>query len=633
MADYVATNSPPPVDLAPYATRAYADAVASNAQASAESAIPSLEGYATQQDVVDYFDARFAQGVVIEAETTRLATPNGLTWQDATGVVWQVELVYGWAGTVWTNSQDYSAASTGFTYQVVFSPDGSGAYTNASWGALRYTELGWLWEPDDSADIYNGIGTGNTNVFEVGAMEYATGHWYSANLAYGPIGTASTNAIRRVAYTDETTLPGNYAAVSNAAMNARSMTDLNVRGAPQGEWSYFLVNDESVVWVGDHEDPTDDGWYGSVHISPLAGGYYGLSTGWGDITNFMLHGEDYSATLNVGGETYYIQGFVGALAQVSQIPDVPSWALQEEKPTYSATEVGAAPATVTNDLADLRTESALVYRLYSGSNVVAEVTNYNSQVHAPSLRLMQLNESNEYVTVWTETNGLARTLRDATNYTDRAIADYAAPRAWSRTTSGLGAEAPANTTWISTPTTVIAGGFEYAKFVDTYGEVWVLTSNGMAAEFNPDTNAYFRITADDGTPVFSVEKTDAQLVGANAAGITVSESTITIPVPVVSSTEPTMYWRASLSSGDWADESSPPTGATVTWSGTAGTWVCTVAFTGSRPPMLFFKFNFLQEGAVVIRNNATTDLSSGIWVNGTKFVPSVSGNNLIWTKQ
>ena len=285
------------------------------------------------------------------------------------------------------------------------------------------------------------------------------------------------------------------------------------------------------------------------------------------------------------------------------------------------------------DIADLRTESAIVYRLYSGSNVVAEVTNYNSQVHAPELRLMQLNESNEYVTVWTETNGLSRTLAAATNYTDDAISSRAAPRAWSGTTSGLGAEAPSNTTWISTPTTVIAGGFEYAKFVDTYGEVWVLTSNGMAAEFNPDTNAYFRITADDGTPIFSVEKSDAQLVGANASGITVGETTVTMQVPVVSATSPTMYWRESLTSGAWLDEMFPPMGATVSWSGTAGSWVCTVSFSGTRPSSMFFKFNFLQEGGVVIRNNATTDLSSGIYVNGTKFVPTVSGSNLIWTKQ
>ena len=301
-------------------------------------------------------------------------------------------------------------------------------------------------------------------------------------------------------------------------------------------------------------------------------------------------------------------------------------------------DIPAAPdlAPIEQDIADLRTESALVYRLYSGSNVVAEVTNYNSQVHAPELRLMQLNESNEYVTVWTETNGLARTLKRANEYTDDAtgaVARAAAPRAWSRTTSGLGAEAPSNTTWISTPTTVIAGGFEYAKFVDTYGEVWVLTSNGMAAEFNPDTNAYFRITADDGTPVFSIEKSDAQLVGANAAGITVGESSITIPVPVVSSTAPTMYWSLDITTGVWADESSPPTGATVTWSGTAGSWICTVSFSGTRPSSMFFKFNFLQEGGVVIRNNATTDLSQGIIVNGHFYVPSESGNNLIWTRQ
>ena len=293
----------------------------------------------------------------------------------------------------------------------------------------------------------------------------------------------------------------------------------------------------------------------------------------------------------------------------------------------------SALQSVSNIAEDVRTESALVYRLYSGSNVVAEVTNYNSAVHAPSLRLMQLNESNEYVTVWTETNGLARTFRDATNYTDGAIAAYAAPRAWSRTTSGLGSDAPANTTWISTPRTVIAGGLEYAKIVDTYGEVWVLTSNGMAAEFNPDTNAYFRITADDGTPVFSIEKSDAQVVGAYAEGITASANSVTIPVPVVSAEAPTMYWRNQLDSGDWSDQTTPPTGATVTWSGTAGSWVCTVTFSGTRPPLMFFKFSFIQEGGVVIRNNATTDLSSGIWVNGTKFVPTVSGNNLIWTKQ
>ena len=324
---------------------------------------------------------------------------------------------------------------------------------------------------------------------------------------------------------------------------------------------------------------------------------------------------------------------VGDLALRSDIPDMDDYATKDDAESAARSAASAAVDPVSNLVETVRTESSLVYRLYSGSNVVAEVTNYNSQVHAPALRLMQLNESNEYVTVWTETNGLARTLREATNYTDRAIADYAAPRAWSRTTSGLGAEAPADTTWISTPTTVIAGGLEYAKVVDAYGEVWVLSSNGMAAEFNPDTNAYFRITADDGTPIFSIEKSDAMVVGANAAGITVGESSIVIPVPVVSPDPPTMYWRQHLDSGDWADESSPPAGATVTWTGEAGARVCTISFSGTRPSSLFFKFTFLQPGGVMIRNNATTDLSSGIWVNGTKYVPVANGSTLTWQAQ
>ena len=189
-----------------------------------------------------------------------------------------------------------------------------------------------------------------------------------------------------------------------------------------------------------------------------------------------FYGLTYGDTIRVQrGQT----NLVGRVALTNDIPaetdpTVPEWAKDPTPPSYSASDVGAAPASLVQAVTNIQVESTLVYRLYSGSNVVAEVTNYNSQAHAPSLRLMQLNESNEYVTVWTETNGLARTLSSATEYTDgatNALREVYAPRAWSRTTSGLGAEAPTNTTWISTPTTVIAGGLEYAKVVDAYGEV------------------------------------------------------------------------------------------------------------------------------------------------------------------
>ena len=616
-ANYFSTNYTPP-DLSSYASRSYADAAASNAQATAIAAIPSLAGYATQNYAQNAAESAastalsaaqsYARDLSWAASegNTRLVSIDGTIWQDATGTVWQVFYVYGWGGTVIN-------LSTSDTAPIAFHPTTgtppaeyvSNLWWTAGGGTNIYIDVDadtfFIESPATGSSTYNADGDPPLSATNI---TFTTPQYYYS-LYYRPVALA-TNPVDRVIYEsggDQSAVPGNYAAVSNAAMSAAAQTNDFLRltgGFMQGPIVFPYFED-----------------YGP-RISVWHPGALSFDSTYPDCSN--LH-----AVLDISRVPTDGNGF--GTAEIAFLSDIPS------PPDLTPYATKSALQSVSNIAEDVRTESEIVYRLYSGSNVVAEVTNYNSQVHAPSLRLMQLNESNEYVTVWTETNGLARTFRDATNYTDGAIAAYAAPRAWSRTTSGLGSDAPANTTWISTPRTVIAGGLEYAKIVDTYGEVWVLTSNGMAMDFNPDTNAYFRITADDGTPVFSIEKSDAQVLGAYAEGITVGANSVTMPVPVVSAEAPTMYWRNQLDSGDWSDQTTPPTGATVTWSGTAGSWVCTVTFSGTRPPLMFFKFSFIQEGGVVIRNNATTDLSSGIWVNGTKFVPTVSGNNLIWTKQ
>ena len=597
--------------LAGYATEAYATDAAAGARSAAEAYARSLSWGAS-------------------AGNTRLVTLDGSTWQDATGTVWQVSYIYGWSGTA-IDLQTSAARPITYYYagKTITAPSTTSPtdYWSAGAGTNLYFDadmaLSWeLWMTNDYHGATNGCWNAEgtpppqstaTNLTFNTAFELYT-------LFYQPVALA-TNPVDRVLY------------ASDAAAAERALSYGTPTRWTDATGCVWEVSDALGGWTSTTSSVQFTSW-------DLALSEYDL---WK--IYFKVDGVDAEGYADnpTGQTSYTLEG--GSGWQYSDTYEYGDFAVTFVRPTIpggSTNLVGRVAltndlpdtASITNDLADLRTESALVYRLYSGSNVVAEVTNYNSQVHAPSLRLLQLNESNEYITVWTETNGLARTLAAATNYADNAIAGRAAPRAWSRTTSGLGAEAPSNTTWISTPTTVIAGGFEYSKFVDTYGEVWVLSSNGMAAEFNPDTNAYFRITADDGTPVFSVEKSDAQLVGANASGITVGESSITIPVPVVSSTAPTMYWRYSLSSGDWADETTVnPSYMAVDWTGGPGTWVCTISFDGTRPSSMFFKFNFLQEGGVVIRNNATTDLSSGIWVNGVKFVPSVSGNNLIWTRQ
>jgi hypothetical protein len=363
-------------------------------------------------------------------------------------------------------------------------------------------------------------------------------------------------------------------------------------------------------------------------------------TGQEDATSLTMQGEYGTITLHRAFTT----NLVGRVALTNDIPaippetdpTVPNWAKAANKPTYTAPEVGAAPSSVVGELEELRTESALVYRLYQGSNVVAEVTNYNSQVHAPELRLMQLNESNEYVTVWTETNGLARTLSKANEYTDAAITNRAAPRAWSKTTAGMGVEAPSNTTWLSTARTVIAGGLEYEKHVTAAGAIWLLESNGMTADFHAQTNntAFIDLSNADGTPIFRVEKTDSYLVGVHVDSVTVDGDALVCGVGVVATNHPLVRVKAQLESGEWAKEEDgiPASLATVTWSGTAGAWTCRIAKnTGCNT--LFAQMEYLQEGGTKIVNSAPMDISQGIIVNGVKYVPVVNGSTLTWQAQ
>ena len=300
-------------------------------------------------------------------------------------------------------------------------------------------------------------------------------------------------------------------------------------------------------------------------------------------------------------------------------------------------DIPAAPdlSPIQQDIADLRTESALVYRLYSGSNVVVEVTNYNSQVHASELRLMQLNESGEYFTVWAETNGLARTLESARQYTDEAVTNRAAPRAWSKVTSGMGVEAPSNTTWLSTAKTVIAGGLDFEKHVTSGGAIWLLESNGMTADFHAQTNntAFIDLANADGTPVFRVEKTDSYLVGVHIDAVTVDGNALVCSVGVVATEHPLVRVRASLSSGEWIKEEDgiPSALATVTWSGSTGNWTCRIQ-NNTGGGHLFAQMEYLQEGGTKIVNAAPMSVTEGIYCTDGihKCRPVYSNGSITW---
>ena len=394
--------------------------------------------------------------------------------------------------------------------------------------------------------------------------------------------------------------PGDYATVSNRAMTALqsySETDPTIPGWAKSETQplppdYTTVSNKAMSALQSYSetDPTIPGWAKS-ETQPLP--------------------PNYSTVSN--------KAMTALQSYTESDPSVHTWAKQPTKPTYTASEVGA-------------TTAADVYRLVAGTNVVLVVTNYNSATHAAAMKLQHLDpESGQYVTYWDEMRQHGITYTNGMNYTDAAIAERAAPRAWSGTTSGLGSEAPAGVTWISTPETVIAGGFEYEKVVTSAGAVWVLTSNGMST--GATSNSFFRVAASDGTELFSIEKTDSYLIGVNADGITRSGNTVTIPINVVAAEHPYIRCTKNLVNPTWVKEDEGGLDcdwATVSWSGTTGEYVATVT---TAEPQAFFYFEYMVEGQVKIKNSAKTEMSGGILFNGTTYLPTINGNKLEFVAQ
>ena len=402
--------------------------------------------------------------------------------------------------------------------------------------------------------------------------------------------------------------PGDYANVSNKAMTAlqehqslanyynKTETEAKIIELAPAPGDYANVSNKAMTALQEHQSLAN---------------YYNKTETEAKIVELAPAPGDYANVSN--------KAMTALQSYTESDPTIKSWAKAETKPTYTAEEVGA-------------TTAADVYRLVAGTNVVLVVTNYNSATHAPAMKLQHLDpESGQYVTYWDELRQHGITYTNGMNYTDAAIAERAAPRAWSGTTSGLGSEAPAGVTWISTPETVIAGGFEYEKVVTSAGAVWVLTSNGMST--GATSNSFFRVAASDGTELFSIEKTDSYLIGVNADGITRSGNTVTIPINVVADEHPYIRCTKNLVNPTWVKEDEGGLDcawATVSWSGTTGAYVATVT---TAEPQAFFYFEYMVEGQVKIKNSAKTEMSGGILFNGTTYLPTVNGNKLEFVAQ
>ena len=343
----------------------------------------------------------------------------------------------------------------------------------------------------------------------------------------------------------------------------------------------------------------------------------------------------------------------GTLALTSDIPDVPAWALEAQKPTYTADEVGAVSS---NKIEEVRQDNAQTRQIVTtwenfldGSNVVFSITNYLSgsyNLDAAKLRILELRDG-AYQEVYNCRDEILLHIDDFSNRYVRvaldAIVDEVAARLaskadrnWGKYTSA-GGEAPSNTVYMTAPNTVFAGGLEYERVAVGEGTICVLTTRGAPVWTQGDEGT-FKFQDDGGTNYFGFAKTDSYTIGANTDGITVQGGMVTMNYNITMSGRPCVWYKSSLSSGAWEQlnlpDGSPVAGAShaVTWEANPdpGTQVCYINV-GSQPSG-FFKATVEVAGSAKFMTNMPADMSGGIFcTDGVyKVRPVYNNGSVMW---
>ena len=397
-----------------------------------------------------------------------------------------------------------------------------------------------------------------------------------------------TNALDGIDAKIANAAPADYAAVSNAAMGAAQSADL-AKVATSGDYA-DLANKPAIPTVPTKVSAfANDAGYLTEHQS--------------------------------------LSGYATTNALAAAVADnVKSVNKKTGAVTLNAADVGAATEADVNS----------VWGYMKGETFRVVVTNYDSAVNPPRTRYDYRMGTNEaWRTVWTETNGLAWAVSEATNLAAGAaqtMLDKPANRAWGGWDSHTGLPAPDGVVQVSGGGGLLIGSESgWTQINATGGSYWVLTSTDPTLRAN-GTNGVFAITDPDGKSVMTIRKGDKRLVYADAAGIAKSGDTITVKYDVISDTAPTAEVALALD-GTWYEQGASGAPFAVSWSGSSGAWVMTATAPsgGTFPGTGFFRAMFETGGDTEVVYDAAiglTKVSIGgkQYTVGTATVTDASGN-------
>ena len=412
-----------------------------------------------------------------------------------------------------------------------------------------------------------------------------------------------------------------------------------------GEMKGYLYYDPSAMeFVGE----TGGGWY--YNGENTSGSPGGVLAGGPDATSLD------SGNLTLGNLT----NLVGRVALTNDIPaetdpTVPEWAKEPSPPSYSAADVGAAPASivpvltsVSNDAVTAKLNAETAMRIVLGESVWFAVTNYMRTVEGviPSLQLWEVRGSATNL-VYDSREEITNTVRVLTSELRAELEARIPSKAWGNYQSdGTDNPQPGEVAIVNQPTVLLTGGGTFNKYLEVgNSSVWVLTSSGLCS-FGGDTNGnFFAVLDDEGKAHFKVSKTDSFDVGAICNGIFPRESQNSILCYYVSTNRqgqvyaspPVLSASTNLLETVWHEEVDGEVdslGLTVSWArnDAISAWVATIT-PDAFPPALFLRAKVKQEGGVAVINTAPTRFDGGIQIgNGTyRLVPYTTGGKTYLT--
>ena len=399
--------------------------------------------------------------------------------------------------------------------------------------------------------------------------------------------------------------PGNYNAVSNAAMHAvqNKQGRIRIENNPRISWDAYDVQ--------------------YLHLATGRRGWEFVYDEFGSLFLPIKFGDHTAATLSdlaaaADAATNYTDE---AIANI-YIPDPD---LSEYAKLYTVEAVSNK----------VETTSAIVNSwegYWGATNVELRVTNYygNTTGALPRLQIREFRDGH-WTNVWDEIDKFiackAEILHDVAKSNETARAEYDAkyaPKAWGAYTDKGTTNVIPNSVYMSSPETYFGGGTEFQRVAVGSGAVSVLVDRGALAKTTGEPGT-FRFQDAGGTNYFGFVKSDSYTIGCRTDGISVGAgNAITLRYDVIMSGEdvPVVYWKQQLESATpWAQLNNPDGTAadgapySVTWLQDGGSYYATVNCGGS--PSGFFVAETSVAGDVVWETNMKARLGGGIECTNT----------------